>query len=316
MRAAWFLLVACAVGCSDTPKRTWPRVAPKASPQRVTDHRGGDDLLSAGLGIAGLQSPTPPPFADDAHPTPEELRRRAIWTSWRGIADVESLSSVPVVPGRELAALLTLPDTTHPHRVVVQVPDSFDLRRRCLVVAASSGSRGVYGAIAVAGAWGLARGCAVAYTDKGAGSDYFDFASGTGVRLDGTRGQRGDGLAFAPPTDGPGVAVKHAHSGDNPESAWGKYVLQAAELALEALREVYPLAGDFDFDSVRVIGTGISNGGGAVLRAAEVPGFWIDGVVVGEQRARWTPSVRLRDRSGAAHALRPGEEPGAVRIAR
>ena len=282
MRSALLLLVTLAVACSDTPKRTWPRVAPKAKTQRATDHRDGDDLLSAGLGLAGLQSATPPTFADAAAPTAAELRRRAIWASWRGIADVASMATVATVPGREFSALLTLPASSQPHRVIVQVPDGFDLQRRCLVVAAASGSRGVYGAIAVAGAWGLPRGCAVAYTDKGGGSDYFDLGSDTGVRLDGTRGPRGETLAFNPAAGGTGVAVKHAHSGDNPESLWGKYVLQAAELALEALHEAYPLAGDFDFDSIRVIATGISNGGGAALRAAEVPGFWLDGVVVGE----------------------------------
>ncbi|HSI05543.1 MAG: 3-hydroxybutyrate oligomer hydrolase family protein [Myxococcota bacterium] len=282
MRASFLCLVALLTACGDTPKRTWPRVAPRAPTQRATDHRGDDDLLSAGLGLAGLQSATPPPFADVARPTPTELRRRAIWSSWRGIADVASLAAVANVPGREFTALLTLPTSKQPHRVVVQVPDGFDLEHRCLVVAASSGSRGVYGAIAVAGAWGLPRGCAVAYTDKGAGSDYFDLASDTGVRLDGTRGTRGEALAFTPASGAGGVAVKHAHSGDNPESLWGKYVLQAAELGLEALHEAYPLAGDFDFESTRVIATGISNGGGAALRAAEVPGFWLDGVVVGE----------------------------------
>ena len=41
--------------------------------------------------------------------------------------------------------------------LLVQVPDAFDLKRRCVVVTAASGSRGVYGAIAVAGAWGLSR---------------------------------------------------------------------------------------------------------------------------------------------------------------
>ena len=36
--------------------------------------------------------------------------------------------------------------------------------------ATSSGSRGVYGAIST-GEWGLKKGCAVAYTDKGAGTE-------------------------------------------------------------------------------------------------------------------------------------------------
>ena len=51
-------------------------------------HRDGDDLLTAGLGATGLRSITAPAFADAARPTAAELRRRAIWNSWRGIADL------------------------------------------------------------------------------------------------------------------------------------------------------------------------------------------------------------------------------------
>src|SRR5690606_38747794 len=128
-------------------------------------------LLTGGLGAEGLRSATPPAFADAAAPSREELRRRAIWTNWRGIADLapgggygEVYGSLQPVPGREYHALVRLPGRSQPHRVMVQLPDGFDLQARCVVVAASSGSRGVYGAIALAGAWGLPRGCAVAYT--------------------------------------------------------------------------------------------------------------------------------------------------------
>ena len=51
-------------------------------------YSGADDLLTAGLGADGLRSPLPPAFVDNARPTPAELRRRAIWTNWRGIADL------------------------------------------------------------------------------------------------------------------------------------------------------------------------------------------------------------------------------------
>ena len=142
-------------------------------PQRETVHRGDDDLLTAGLGLAGLRAMAAPAFADVGSPTAAELRRRAIWNNWRGIADLsanggygEIYGSVANVPGREFSAFATLAGATQPHRVLAQVPDAFDQGRRCVVVTASSGSRGVYGAIAVAGAWGLPRGCAVAYTEK------------------------------------------------------------------------------------------------------------------------------------------------------
>lgn len=257
-----------------------------------SEHRAQDDLLTAGLGPDGLRAMTPPAFADPARPTAAELRRRAIWSNWRGIADLgpgggygELYGSLAGVPGREFHAYATVPGARHPHRMLVQLPDAFDARRRCVVVTASSGSRGIYGSIAVAGAWGLPRGCAVAYTDKGAGTDYFDLDSGSGVRADGTRGPADSGdLAFVPaaPAGAAGVAVKHAHSGDNPEADWGRHVQQAAQFALQALDRALPGQAPFTFDNTRVIAVGISNGGGAVLRAAELEGDWLDAVVAGE----------------------------------
>lgn len=253
-------------------------------------HRDGDDLLSAGLGLAGLRAAIPPPFADPAAPTPAELRRRAIWTNWRGIADLtpgggfgEFYGRMPAVPGREYHALLRLPGASQPHRAMVQVPDEFDVGARCLVVTASSGSRGIYGAIALAGGWGLPRGCAVVYTDKGAGTGWFDTASGQGSGLDGTLGGAADGLEFTPAGTGaessPRVLIKHAHSGDNPEVDWGRHVRQAAEFGLRVLNESQAQGKPYTFENTRVIALGVSNGGGAVLRAAEIEGDWLDGVV-------------------------------------
>ncbi len=244
---------------------------------RETVHRGADDLLSAGLGLDGLRAP-PPAFAAVAAPIASELRRRTIYTSWHGIADLGPLGgygsvygAVPDVPGREYTAFVTLPGARSPHRVLVQTPDGFDAKARCLLVAPSSGSRGVYGAIALAGAWGLPRGCAVAYTDKGTGSGYYDLDSQTGVALNGTRAQRGAApLEFDAGTNpaAHGVAVKHAHSGDNPEADWGRHVLQAAQFGLAMLDRAYPAQAPFTPQNTRVIAIGISNGGGAVLQAA------------------------------------------------
>jgi len=262
------------------------------SAERETLHRDGDDLLTAGLGLAGLRGLAPPPFADPAAPTPAELRRRAIWSNWRGIADLapgggygELYGSTENVPGREFSALATVPGAHQPHRVLVQVPDAFDRKRRCLLVAPSSGSRGVYGAIAVAGPWGLPKGCAIAYTDKGTGTDYFDLDAGIGVREDGTTAPASEGgLAFAPdaPAGAQGVAFRHAHSKDNPEADWGQHVRQAAEFGLHALDSAFPGDAPFTFANTRVIAVGISNGGGAVLRAAELEGDWLDAAVAGE----------------------------------
>ena len=244
---------------------------------QVTEHRGQDDLLSAGLGLGGLAG-LPAPFANPSNPSTDELRRRAIQSSWKGIADLSPLGGygmvygkVPDVPGREYHAFARISGAHSPHRVLLQLPDHFDQRKRCLVVAPSSGSRGIYGAIALAGAWGLPRGCAVVYTDKGTGSGYFDYADDSGVALDGRRAQRGAAaLEFEPAAAAStaGIAIKHAHSGDNPEADWGRHVLQAAQFGLAMLDRAYPTRAPFTPQNTKVIAVGISNGGGAVLQAA------------------------------------------------
>lgn len=281
---------------------------------RSSEHRGTDDLLTAGLGLDGLRAMVPPAFADAQAPTPAELRRRALWSNWRGIADLSPgggygtlYGTLAPVPGREFHAYARVPGARQPHRVMVQLPDAFDPARPCLVVTASSGSRGIYGAIAVAGAWGLPKGCAVAYTDKGAGTDYFDLDAQQGARVDGREGALGeqDDLAFIPdaPVAASGVAFKHAHSQDNPEAQWGEHVHQAAQFALQVLREAYPQA-RLDLDNMRVIATGISNGGGAVLRAAE-RGDWIDAVVAGEPNITVAGARPLYDYTTQAALLQP-----------
>ena len=256
---------------------------------RETDHRGADDLLTAGLGIDGLRGP-PAAFADAAAPTPTQLRRRAIQASWKGIADLgplgawgELYGSTANVPGREYQAFARIAGAHSPHRILVQIPDGFDAKARCLVVTASSGSRGIYGAIALAGAWGLPRGCAVAYTDKGTGTGYFDSASATGVALDCTRSPAGaGGLEFEPRAQvaSDGIGVKHAHSGDNPEADWGRHVLQAAAFGLAMLDRAFPQRAPFTPQNTRIIAAGLSNGGGAVLQAAGIDqGEMLSGVV-------------------------------------
>lgn len=304
---------------------------------RVTEHHGADDLLSAGLQLAGLAG-APVPFGNPLDPTAGELRRRAIQTSWKGIADLGPLGGygtvyggVPNVPGREYQMFARLPGAYMPHRVLLQVPDAFDHHKRCLVVTASSGSRGIYGSIALAGAWGLPRGCAVAYTDKGTGAGYFDYADDSGVALDGRRAKRGEAaLEFEPPPGPPtaGIAVKQMHSGDNPEADWGRDVIQAAQFGLAMLDRAFPGAAPFTAQNTSIIATGVSNGGGAVLQAAGLDheGFFA-GVVALEpnvyvsdggrplydyatQAAIWLPCALLDERFAAAPFARgPNGQP-------
>jgi hydroxybutyrate-dimer hydrolase len=226
-----------------------PPIASTVAVPHASAHRDGDDLLTAGLGLDGLRGPIPA-LADPTAPTFAELRRRAVWTNWRGIADVSATGGLGTaygdlgpVPGREFHGSATVHGAKHAHRLLLQLPDRFDRERPCLVVTAASGSRGVYGAIALAGGWGLPKGCAVAYTDKGAGTDWRRVAIEGGEEA---------------------VHVPHAHSGDHPEADWGRHVLQAATFG----REVLVCETGIDPDALTVIAVGVSNGAGAVLRAA------------------------------------------------
>lgn len=270
-----------------------PREIPLAGP-RATVHSGDDDLLSAGIGVAGLRTPQPPALADPQRASAAELRRRAIWANWRGIADLSpqghgvSYGSFEPVPGREIQVLLRLPDARQPHRVLLQLPDRFDPNKACVVVAAASGSRGVYGAIALAGGWGLPRGCAVIHTDKGAGTDWIAPSERFGHALDGrlpdtgaasTADEPASESAFVLDAPAHNLAFKHAHSADHPEARWGEYVVQAARWGLQELDRQFPAQRPSTAAQTRLIALGVSNGGGAVLQAAGLTGIGWDGVV-------------------------------------
>ncbi len=164
-----------------------------------------DDLLTAGLGKTGLGGSTAPGFVNPAAPTAAELRRSAIWNNYRAIVDVSPKGGYGVLYGPNLDA--SGQDTLGEGRIagveyvgladdgtgtknvtlVVQIPGNWNRSRPCIVTGTSSGSRGVYGAIGSSGEWGLKRGCAVAYADKGTGNGVHDLATDTVNLVDGTR---------------------------------------------------------------------------------------------------------------------------------
>src|SRR3984893_18351392 len=133
-----------------------------------------NDLLTAGLGALGLQSATAPAIADPLHPTKEELRRLAIYNNYRALVDISTGGGFTVLYGPNVKPDGTAQDpSTHKGLIagdeylafekgddgrthvtmMVQIPDSFDPTNSCIVAAPSSGSRGVYGAIATAAEW-------------------------------------------------------------------------------------------------------------------------------------------------------------------
>lgn len=292
-----------------------------------------NDLLTAGLGKTGLGSATAPGFADPLHPTAEELRRSAIYNNYRALIDptpgggygtlygpnVKPDGTVTanegLIPGDEYIAYEQ--DGHGQVTMMVQVPGSFDPMNSCIVAAPSSGSRGVYGAIATAGEWGLKHGCAVAYTDKGTGTGAHDLQNNT-VNL--TRGERADAAtagdsanfiasisesqraAFNAATPNR-FAFKHAHSQTNPEKDWGRNVLRSIEFALDLLNEKFRGRGmKISKRNTIVIASSVSNGGGASVRAVEQDDdHLIDGLAVAEPNVnpRYTSSFSIVQGTGA-----------------
>ena len=162
--------------------------------QRTLLDGSSNDLLTAGLGKSGLQSAVSPLLSDALNPSAIELRRLAIYNNYRALVDITTNGGFGVLYGPNVDTngvagtgegkiagveyIAYSDDGTGKQDVtmMVQIPSTFNASAPCVVTAASSGSRGVYGAIATAGEWGLKKGCAVAYTDKGTGNGAHDLA--------------------------------------------------------------------------------------------------------------------------------------------
>ncbi len=285
------------------------------------------DLLTGGLGKTGIGAAAPPAYADPANPTALELRRNALHANYRGILDYtpnggygrlygpnidlagNDTLGEGLIPGVEYMARLDDGSGRKNVALAIQIPVGFDPTNPCIVAGPSSGSRGVYGAISSSAEWALKRGCAVALTDTGKGPGLYDPADDTVMKMDGTRATRGaaGSLTYFAAVIGDAaraafnaafphrVAIRQAHSQMNPEKDWGTDTLAAVRYAFYALNQEYgpQVAGSsergirFNAANTMVIAGSVSNGGAAVLRAAEqdAEGL-IDGVVTTEPSAQ------------------------------
>jgi len=298
-----------------------------------------NDLLTGGLGKSGLAGAAPV-AANPAAPTVAELRTIAIYNNYRALVDIAAKGgygtlygpNVDVNGGDTLGEgkiageehIAFADDGTGAQNVtlMVQIPASFSLDSPCIVTAASSGSRGVYGAIATAGEWGLKHGCAVAYTDKGTGNGAHDLAANMVNVLQGTRtgvATAGTSSQFTAALSATGLAAyntafpnrwafKHAHSQQNPEATWGRDTLRSIEFAFYVLNQKYGethggvvyQSDKLTNDKVIVIASSVSNGGGAAIAALEqdTQGL-IDGIAVGEPQIFMNPPPGLTIKRGA-----------------
>ncbi|QXL85395.1 D-(-)-3-hydroxybutyrate oligomer hydrolase [Comamonas sp. NLF-1-9] len=296
-----------------------------------------DDLLTAGLGKSGLASAVAPAYADPLNPTAAELRRSAIYNNYRAMLDMTAAggygsfygpnvdaqgkvtSGEGLVGGTETIAFADDGSGRQNVTLMVQVPDSFDPAKPCIITATASGSRGVYGAITT-GEWGLKKGCAVAYSDKGTGAAPHDLENDTVPLIDGTRttaAAAGKNAAFNAGLSAADLAAfnaatpkryafKHAHSQQNPEKDWGRSTLRAVEFAYWVLNERYGKVQDgkrlktFTPANTITIASSISNGGGAAIAAAELDtqGL-ISGVAVSEPAIEMPANAGVTVQRGA-----------------
>ena len=332
--AALGALPGCGPGDDDgTP--TTPPVVVNTKPSYLGAVRTQQyDLLTAGLGTTGLAAATAPAYADPLKPTAAELRRAAIYTNYRALVDMTSAggygrffgpnvtasgqitASEGLVAGTEHLAFADDGTGLQNVTLMVQVPDSFDPTNACMITATSSGSRGVYGGMSTA-EWGLKRGCAVAFTDKGTGGAAHDLATNTVPLIDGTRstataagkqaafnaGLSASALASFNAANPNRQAFKHAHSQQNPEKDWGKNTLRAIEFGFYVLNERFGVQQPDGRHSkvltpgnTIVIASSLSNGGGAAVAALEqdTQGL-IGGLAVSEPQVELpaTPAVRV-----------------------
>ncbi|WP_407669044.1 D-(-)-3-hydroxybutyrate oligomer hydrolase [Paraburkholderia diazotrophica] len=332
------LLAACGHGDdhhNNPTTNTLPSFVVSSSVTTTAYDGNSDDLLTGGLGKTGLGSATPPSFSNSAVPTPAELRRLAIWSNYRALVDMSANGGYGrfwgpnidlngndtlgegKIAGTEYLAYADNGTGQQNVTLMVQVPSTFDPNSPCIVTATSSGSRGVYGAISAAGEWGLKRGCAVAYTDKGGGNGAHELATSLVTLMNGTvaaataagtkslfTANVSSGALSSFNTGFPNrYAFKHAHSQQNPEQDWGKNTLEAVQFAYWALNQQFAPTVDsngqqhgvrYSPGSITTIAASVSNGGGASLAAAEQDTQgWITAVVVGE------PQINLRMVSSA-----------------
>ncbi len=152
------------------------------------------------------------------------------------------------------------------------------------------------------------------HSDKGTGTGFHDLYSGTAYRIDLiATTDAADPLVTwraepSPALDGwrrshpHRIAVRHVHEGDNSERDWGRYLLQAIKAGFALLQREFPATDArpaISRERTRVIASGISNGGGAVLRALESDREGLlDGVVVSEPNVSVERGERIAIRMG------------------
>ncbi len=301
------LLVACGSdSVSVNPYDSLPSFISDAASVTVASYDGENDDLLTGGNLNADGTITEPAATDNS--TAAELRSKNVASNynafvdpsspggmgvWWGPTSTEQLGnqaspSVGQVAGTEY----TVVTDTKGIKVLmsVQIPESFNVDNPCIVAAPPSGTRGLYGAMASAGDYGLRHGCAVAFNSKGTGEGIHLVGLGKTLAENNQVVADDDNSAmFVAEYDADytnlsttTAASSHAHSQQNVEKDWGYYTLQSVEFALYALNQQFPEK-NFSPGNTTVVAASWSNGGrAAIMPAEEDSKGLIDGVVAVE----------------------------------
>lgn len=261
-----------------------------------------DDLVTAGYGFSALSDIfIENNFVNPNHPTFHELRREKLnryidTKSGEGYFfgfNKEKLTPLfdGKVAGTEVQAFFE--EGNEKVAFLLQIPLDFDKNQPCIIAIPTMDGEGVYNArdMQIRGLWGLKHNCAVVYNDKGMGNALFDIESKKGYLIDGRVAPQSianSELLFSPSIISNDdlllnrYATKRLHSQQNYEAKWGQYVINSIEFAFYYLNHQFSPTNEvvINKNNTRVVVFGVSDGGGAALKAGEydTKGL-IDGIV-------------------------------------
>lgn len=261
-----------------------------------------DDLVTAGYGFSALSDIfIENHFVNPNHPTFHELRREKLnryidTKSGEGYFfgfNKEKLTPLfdGKVAGTEVQAFFE--EGNEKVAFLLQIPLDFDKNQPCIIAIPTMDGEGVYNArdMQIRGLWGLKHNCAVVYNDKGMGNALFDIESKKGYLIDGRVAPQSianSELLFSPSIISNDdlllnrYATKRLHSQQNYEAKWGQYVINSIEFAFYYLNHQFSPTNEvvINKNNTRVVVFGVSDGGGAALKAGEydTKGL-IDGIV-------------------------------------
>lgn len=290
----------CVIATANAKEATSPY---HETPERHVFDGQTDDLLTAGLGLAGLaQQPT----AAEPQRLGEwrERRRRAIHQNWRALVDLRrwAYGSDTRIGGIEYVAHVKASERIPESSFLLQIPSNFNPTKPCLLVTAASGSRGIFGSLPTVGQWGLRKGCAVVSDDKGLGMRVTDLSSGWRLTASG----RVEPIVRATSPFPYALQMAHAHQAFDSEPNWGRMLLRSGQLALQLLSAEYPERSAFTPKNTLIIAAGISNGGAAVLQALEADDAqFLDAAVASEPNVHTTGAPSLYDYATMHAMLQP-----------